>query len=125
MRTRNTIWTQSESLKTQENPLNKAVRFALNEYSSREMNLVENPFAEYWIEIDTILALNNTSKAEETTYKLWKLFWVKSKEVREMIERDRMDEQVLSMLAQVWIRDLDLSKSEKRNEPLDFHLFAN
>lgn len=123
MRTRNTF-TSNEVLNTQEKPLAKAVRTALDTFSKRELNLVDNPLAEYWNEVLDILNLDNTTKSEETSYRLWKTFWVSSTKLREIIERDRMDEQVLKMLAQVWLKELDLSKNVSSREKFDFQLFA-
>lgn len=114
MRTREVINTSSEVLKTQEKTLSKAVMSAMKEFGNRENNLIDNPFAEYWIEVNDILTLSNTSSAEETTYKLWKLFWVTSINLRKIIERDRDDLQVLNMLRQVWLGNMSLPKFEKR-----------
>jgi len=56
------------------------------------------------------------------------LYWLSDPEVedqiREMIKRDRMDDQVLKMLAQAWIKDLDSYKEAYTRKSPDFQTIA-
>gem|GEM_PF-4355965 len=47
--------TSNETLRTQEKPLSKAVRIAMDSYSERELNLLDNPFAESKVKVSNVL----------------------------------------------------------------------
>ncbi len=94
--------TSNETLRTQEKPLSKAVRIAMDSYSERELNLLDNPFAESKVKVSNVLDITWYSNEEEKTYELWQLLWLSHAKLQSLVERDRK-EKVEEMLAQFWL----------------------
>lgn len=101
MRTRE-IQTLSTSIEAQ-NTLSKDTNNALKEFNHRTQNLLINPLSEFWNKAITILDMKNTTKDEETTISLGKMFWIQNKKLWEIITNDRENKQIENMISPFWL----------------------